>query len=254
LCRAAAGVCVGRCAKCSRETPVGELVLACQPCQWHLCGSCEPVVNCSKCDHRLEPWASQRPGRCDACGKAVDVGEMVMDCRRCDWYLCTTCRPLGTSAQVLRSNLAVPPLPQTGAPQPQPLQVKEVLRCPGHHMEIVIAAGGTCDVCQSLLRNGEKVVSCKSCNGWCVCEGCRANPPGASMNAVECVGLASSAELQCPKGHALKPSHALAGYCDGCRRVVRAGQDVQDCRACNFYLCTGCCHLEQQRRNMPPRV
>jgi len=226
--RAAAAPSVGRCTKCSREATVGELVLACQPCQWHLCGFCEPIVSCLKCERRLQPWASQRPGRCDGCDKAVAVGEMTMDCRRCDWYLCSTCRPSLPSQQVTR--------------------VKEVFKCPKNHsLELVPAISGTCDVCGAHLRSGERVMSCNSCNDWCMCEACQANPPG----------LVPPAELQCRNGHTLMQSRALAGWCDGCRRQIWEGQDVQDCRTCNYYLCTRCCHLaqqEQQRRSTLPGI
>jgi len=44
----------------------------------------------------------------------------------------------------------------------------------------------------------------------------------------------------CPAGHELKPWNARSGSCDGCHRFVRAGEQVMDCRACNWYVCEDC--------------
>jgi len=51
----------------------------------------------------------------------------------------------------------------------------------------------------------------------------------------------------CPGGHELTLWTARAGACDGCRRCIRAGEQVMDCRACNWYLCQDCrpCSDEQ---------
>mmetsp|Transcript_3778 Transcript_3778/g.8778 ORF Transcript_3778/g.8778 Transcript_3778/m.8778 type:complete len:490 (-) Transcript_3778:233-1702(-) len=42
--------------------------------------------------HELQLWAA-RSGKCDGCSKKVQTGEQVMDCRRCNWYLCNQCCP-----------------------------------------------------------------------------------------------------------------------------------------------------------------
>jgi len=42
--------------------------------------------------HELQKWAS-REGSCDCCRRHVKSGEHVMDCRRCNWYLCQSCCP-----------------------------------------------------------------------------------------------------------------------------------------------------------------
>mmetsp|Transcript_91803 Transcript_91803/g.230651 ORF Transcript_91803/g.230651 Transcript_91803/m.230651 type:complete len:196 (-) Transcript_91803:363-950(-) len=44
----------------------------------------------------------------------------------------------------------------------------------------------------------------------------------------------------CPVGHKLKLSIARAGKCDGCGRFVEDGERVQNCHACNWYLCDDC--------------
>lgn len=42
--------------------------------------------------HELQPWAA-RKGLCDGCWGQVEENEQVMDCRRCNWYLCWKCLP-----------------------------------------------------------------------------------------------------------------------------------------------------------------
>jgi len=47
--------------------------------------------------------------------------------------------------------------------------------------------------------------------------------------------------LECPDGHELQPWTARAGVCDGCHKKVRTGEQVMDCRRCDWYLCRTCC-------------
>jgi len=51
----------------------------------------------------------------------------------------------------------------------------------------------------------------------------------------------------CPAGHELTLWTARAGQCDGCKRFVLQGEQIMDCRACNYYLCRDCrpCISEQ---------
>lgn len=37
--------------------------------------------------------SSARNGKCDRCYRSIVEGEAVMDCRRCDWYVCKDCHP-----------------------------------------------------------------------------------------------------------------------------------------------------------------
>lgn len=46
--------------------------------------------------------------------------------------------------------------------------------------------------------------------------------------------------LRCPQGHGLRPWQARAGTCDGCAREVKDGEQVMDCRLCDFYYCGNC--------------
>mmetsp|Transcript_38758 Transcript_38758/g.99010 ORF Transcript_38758/g.99010 Transcript_38758/m.99010 type:complete len:226 (-) Transcript_38758:27-704(-) len=52
---------------------------------------------------------------------------------------------------------------------------------------------------------------------------------------------------KCPSGHELTLWTARAGRCDGCSRLIAQGEQVMDCRACNWYLCEDCrpCTFEQ---------
>jgi len=53
-------------------------------------------------------------------------------------------------------------------------------------------------------------------------------------------GHAVLGAVTCLRGHPLRPCAALAGSCNGCRKLVLDGEQVMDCRACNFYLCGMC--------------
>lgn len=50
--------------------------------------------DCNYCHsgHSLQV-ADAPQGTCDGCGRRVEAGEKVSDCRMCNWYLCATCRP-----------------------------------------------------------------------------------------------------------------------------------------------------------------
>jgi len=44
--------------------------------------------------HALQSLPAKK-GHCDGCGRVVRCGDMVMDCRTCNWYLCSSCHPKG---------------------------------------------------------------------------------------------------------------------------------------------------------------
>jgi hypothetical protein len=44
----------------------------------------------------------------------------------------------------------------------------------------------------------------------------------------------------CPNNHSLTQYTALGGNCDVCNRIVFIGEQVMDCRECNWYMCTRC--------------
>merc|ERR1711939_282954 len=41
--------------------------------------------------HALEDYVEDENGACDGCGKPIQAGDRVMDCRICNWYLCKPC-------------------------------------------------------------------------------------------------------------------------------------------------------------------
>lgn len=45
----------------------------------------------------------------------------------------------------------------------------------------------------------------------------------------------------CPEGHELLPWTAPAGVCQGCSKVFPDGEQVMDCRRCEWMLCEVCC-------------
>ena len=48
--------------------------------------------------HMLTLWRAG-PGQCDQCFRKVQRGEHVMDCRACEFFLCSECRPLTRSGR-----------------------------------------------------------------------------------------------------------------------------------------------------------
>lgn len=46
---------------------------------------------------------------------------------------------------------------------------------------------------------------------------------------------------ECPEGHALQPWVAPAGTCNGCGKKFPKGEQVMDCRRCDWLLCEMCC-------------
>lgn len=58
----------------------------------------------------------------------------------------------------------------------------------------------------------------------------------------------------CPSSHSLVQYTAIGGSCDVCNRIVFVGQQVMDCRECNWYMCERCARtngftLTQQQQN-----
>jgi len=89
--------------------------------------------------HRLQ-FSTASAGTCDRCGRPVQSGEKLLDCRSCNYYLCFGCHP--------------------------------VTRCPaGHGLQTSAAIVGECSGCQRRLQKGDLVMDCRRC-GWHVCAGC----------------------------------------------------------------------------------
>jgi len=60
---------------------------------------------CCPRGHELQKWRA-RAGSCRGCHRQVKSGEHVMDCRRCSWYLCSSCCPSKPQQQVPRKTWA----------------------------------------------------------------------------------------------------------------------------------------------------
>jgi len=58
-------------------------------------------------------------------------------------------------------------------------------------------------------------------------------------------GPTKERESQCPRGHELQAWSARAGLCDGCNKAVEDGEQVMDCRWCDWYLCRVCLPVYQ---------
>merc|ERR550514_425677 len=108
---------------------------------------------------------TQTAGTCDLCQKKTEQGDMVMDCHRCNWYVCTDCHPQRTDCHSQQSGIAKAPVPVPGArPLPQ---------CPeGHSLQPAAAAPGKCDKCERKVHKGEMVMDCRQCN-WYLCKACQ---------------------------------------------------------------------------------
>jgi len=44
----------------------------------------------------------------------------------------------------------------------------------------------------------------------------------------------------CPRNHSLVVYNSLGGNCNVCNRIVFVGEQVMDCRECNWYMCSRC--------------
>mmetsp|Transcript_126146 Transcript_126146/g.251962 ORF Transcript_126146/g.251962 Transcript_126146/m.251962 type:complete len:487 (-) Transcript_126146:234-1694(-) len=53
--------------------------------------------------------------------------------------------------------------------------------------------------------------------------------------------VANCAKGKCPFGHELQPWTAPAGVCSGCGKNFSSGEQVMDCRMCQWLLCELCC-------------
>jgi len=186
LTEAASGICDG----CQGHVAKGSMVMDCAQCNWYLCGICCPADRVTECPkgHRLQHWTSQSFGKCDGCGKAVTPGEEVMDCRQCDWYVCSAChkREKVSLTQVLLTQ-AIASLPTPVMLQYSPKRAlkeqgssaaaSEAINCPrGHPLQPWAAAAGSCDGCNRPVHRGQMVMDCRSCN-WYLCSMCHLAPP-----------------------------------------------------------------------------
>jgi MFS family permease len=104
----------GECDGCGKTIENGETVMDCEPCDYMLCRSCfeggspapqvqqasaaakvPPPSSSLKCPlgHTLQEWTNNTTGECDVCGRNIPIGEAVLDCEPCDYYMCKMCIP-----------------------------------------------------------------------------------------------------------------------------------------------------------------
>ncbi|CAK0849804.1 unnamed protein product [Prorocentrum cordatum] len=117
-----------------------------------------------------------RAGTCDKCGKGVQEGECVADCRRCDWYACTRCTiALRRSPAAAGDGVATP----SGSS----------LAClSGHALAPWTATSrGACDGCQRTVWAGNPLMDCRECDWHCGGSVFRLLLPAATRAGRACV-------------------------------------------------------------------
>merc|ERR1719284_371085 len=137
--------------------------------------------------------AAAMAGKCDGCDKPVLKGQLVMDCRQCNFYLCKTC--------------------------------VSISQCPNSHalQKWVCQSGGVCDGCSDVVQKGQVVTDCRKCD-WFLCQKCCPQDAGefalASFGGKDAVCTPvctpSTPLPECPSKHKLGPRLAVAGTCDKC--------------------------------------
>jgi hypothetical protein len=168
--------------------------------------------------HMLQTAAAMA-GNCDGCNKPVKQGQLVMDCRQCNFYLCSECRPI------------------THAPNGDALQ------------RWVCQGGGVCDGCKAMVKPGEMVMDARKID-WFLCQKCCPQDNGElaadSFSGVKDDATPAPLPLpECPNGRKLAPRLAIAGHCDKCKKGVRNGEGVWSDATCSWYMCTTCRPITQ---------
>jgi hypothetical protein len=202
-------------------------------------------------------------GTCDECGKVTHSGQLVFECKPCNYYVCQTCRPITEckKGHPLRTLAMAAPAKCDGCSRQMKTgeivmgsgesnwyvcgTCKPIATCPGGHklQKWATQAAGACDQCRKVVSRGSLVMDCRRCN-WFLCEAChptvrtciRVHGDAASYKAPE----VASVLPQCPSGHAMQPKGAKAGSCDGCGKMVKQKELVMACETCNWYLCGFC--------------
>ncbi|CAK0856593.1 unnamed protein product [Prorocentrum cordatum] len=160
--------------ECHRIVNEGDPLMDCRECNWYLCFSCSFQRQhartgrlCCPRGHELRRWACQQGGFCDCCGAKRAPGEMVLDCRACDWYVCEEVAAGSCWKAALSLDAGSGVEQQNGSDQPP-----KGPGCPGgHEARPQKAQHGQCDVCRGEVLSGELVMACDSC-GWYQCNAC----------------------------------------------------------------------------------
>mmetsp|Transcript_58654 Transcript_58654/g.132177 ORF Transcript_58654/g.132177 Transcript_58654/m.132177 type:complete len:320 (+) Transcript_58654:82-1041(+) len=201
-------------------------------------------------------------GHCDGCGQAVKKGGVVMDCRPCNWYLCTACQPVAECPKAHKLKAVVLPPDLAGrcdgceralGTGSLAMDCREcnwylckacnpITTCTaGHSLQRWVTEGvGRCDSCTKEVPERAMVMDCRQCD-WYVCAAC------VPHNVYICDGADEEvAPLpQCSSGHTLRPRLSQPGSCDRCSRPVKSKEMVSACTPCNWYVCTTCHPIKQ---------
>jgi len=217
------------------------------------------LPQCSQ-GHALK-FSKASAGRCDGCSRFVVANEPVMECRECNFYLCTTCHPIVEcpSGHALHSAAAIAgACDACGKGVKQGAMVMDcrhcnwylcvkcqpITQCPvGHTLQRwMTQRSGKCDLCDKRTQQGDMVMDCRRCD-WYLCTDCHPQQSSAAKAAVPVPGARPLP--QCPQGHSLQPAAAMHGKCDKCEKKIHTGEMVMDCRQCNWYLCKACQPITQ---------
>lgn len=206
-------------------------------------------------------YAPARAGVCDRCLGWVPEGQLVSDCKVCNWYLCTRCTPITECPQ--GHSLRAAPAPEgkcdgCGKKVKQGEMVMEcrdcnfylcdvcqpLTQCPsGHELKPwTCQRPSRCGRCSKLSKHGDMLMACGICE-WHLCGECHPKPPPTQPT----VESAPAEPLpQCPQGHDAVPRAVGAGItCNKCTSKVPEGRMASTCSQCDWDLCTACHPIRQ---------
>jgi len=198
-------------------------------------------------------------GSCDACGGMVRQGQMVFECKACNYFVCQTCRPieqckkghtLQTAAAIAGKCDGCSRVLKAGEVVMDCRECnyylcrvcRPVTQCPtGHKLQKWASqAPGNCDSCSKGVPKGSMVMDCRRCN-WFLCEACHPTTKTSGTSSAHVrVPEVALALPRCSAGHIMQPLGAKAGSCNGCGKLVKTKGLVMSCEACNWYLCGAC--------------
>merc|ERR1719254_5537 len=97
-----------------------------------------------------------------------------MDCRQCNFYLCSECLP--------------------------------VSHCPNNHLlqRWVCQSGGVCDGCNVSVKKGDMVTDCRKCD-WFLCKKCCPQTNGGTLAFFGGQEPRATPLPECPNKHKLAP-------------------------------------------------
>lgn len=213
-------------------------------------------------------YAHATDGTCDGCRSKVSEGQLVSDCRECNFYLCTTCTPIVAcpSGHQLHVEPALPGkcdgCGKSVAGGSLVMNCRECnwylctscqspMQCPSGHMlkPWACQVSGKCDLCAKPTKEGEVVADCRECN-WFLCVACHPQltaKPTAEHSDAEKVKKATATPLpKCPQGYDAVPAIAGPGCsCDKCGQKIREGSMASHSSHSNWSLCAECHPIRQ---------